>query len=165
VTSRQVGHTTTETVALDAGCATFQNNTFLRMVTARTRKDLTRCFVFRRHNAVADCNGLGERSKGGRGTRACSTRSRYLGDVSRSSSLSAGTRLPFTHGRQKSRRRSSKYCFTDVLECNDDAGNGNSYFLLSEGEARRSKTIATMRGRYTAGAKCAYRKCNKRVLT
>jgi hypothetical protein len=48
-----------------------------------------------------NCNGLGERGKGGRGgTRACSTRSRYLGDVARSSSLSAGTRLPFTHGRQ-----------------------------------------------------------------
>jgi gag-polypeptide of LTR copia-type len=48
------------------------------------------------------CNGLGELGKGGRGgTRACSTRSRYLGDVARSSSLSARTRLPFTHGRQK----------------------------------------------------------------
>jgi hypothetical protein len=40
------------------------------------------------------CNGLGERGKGGRGgTPACSTRSRYLGDVARSSSLSAGTRF------------------------------------------------------------------------
>jgi hypothetical protein len=53
----------------------------------------------------AACNGLGERGKGGRGgTRACSTRSRYFGDVARSSSLSAATRLPFTHDRQKSRR-------------------------------------------------------------
>jgi hypothetical protein len=34
-----------------------------------------------------------------------------LGDIARSSSLSAGTRLPFTHGRQKSRRRSTKNCF------------------------------------------------------
>jgi hypothetical protein len=68
------------------------------------RREIVRAILnsFRRDEK---CNGLGERGKGGRGgTRACSTRSRYLGDVSRSSILSAGTCLPFTHGRQKSRR-------------------------------------------------------------
>jgi hypothetical protein len=48
----------------------------------------------RRFSDLSTCNSLGERGKGGRGgTRACSTRSRYLGDVARSSSLSAGTRF------------------------------------------------------------------------
>jgi hypothetical protein len=57
--SHQVGHTTAESVALVTGCATLQNNTFLVLVTERTRKDSTICFVFRQHKAVADvlqCN-------------------------------------------------------------------------------------------------------------
>jgi hypothetical protein len=53
--SLHVRHTTAATVTVDTGCATFHRT--IRswdLLPQRTRKDLTLCFVFRQHKAVAD---------------------------------------------------------------------------------------------------------------